>query len=300
MASKIGVDFGGSWLRVGVIDPDSGQARDIQRYPSPGDWSALTDILRSWNKSDITGFGIAVAATLGDHAVVLNAPNLSWLNGRNLRADLERLLGKKVVISNDMEAATEGELARGVLRQYRWAIFDTISTGWGGNLVLDGRRVDGEPGHVNVSFDPAFPCGCGALGCNEARFSGSAMERRIRDYIDVLQLEPAPDQGPWQVLGAAAEAEAPWALTLLDEWAEGVGRAWANVLNRIRQLEAIVYMGTTAESLLALPRVERRLRATLQRICMFPEHQADRFPIVPGTEPERAIHGAVILHDRLA
>ena len=162
------------------------------------------------------------------------------------------MLGKKVVISNDMEAATEGEMARGVLKQFKWAVFDTISTGWGGNLILNGLRVDSEPGHASVTFDSPFRCGSGHVGCREALYSGSGMERRI---------EEAPRHSAdshlcelWDTFHRAVDDESDWALTLLDDWAEGVGRAWANMLNCIRPLQAIVYMGMTAESLLPLPR----------------------------------------------
>jgi hypothetical protein len=58
-------------------------------------------------------------------------------------------------------------------------------------------------------------------------------------------------------------------------------------------------MGTTAESLLPIPRVEQRIRATMQRICMYPEHRRPDFPIVRAEEEHRAIHGAAIIWDRL-
>jgi hypothetical protein len=93
-------------------------------------------------------------------------------------------------------------------------------------------------------------------------------------------------------------AGTPWATALLDYWAEGVGRAWGNVLNRIRPIEAIVYMGTTAEKLLALPNVAQRLRATIQRICIFPEHQVPTFPIVAAQEPNRSLYGALAVYDK--
>ena len=70
-------------------------------------------------------------------------------------------------------------MAHGVLRHYAWAIFDTISTGWGGNLILNGMRVDGEPGHANITFDSPHHCGAGHTGCYEAFYSGSALEQQI-------------------------------------------------------------------------------------------------------------------------
>jgi glucokinase len=291
MAKKIGVDLGGSWVRVGVLGGDA--CLHVNRHPSPGGWDAFAALLAPYATADVEGFGIAIAGPIQDHALVLKGPNLHWLDGRDVRRDLGAILCKRVVVSNDMEAATEGERTRGMLRHYDWAIFDTISTGWGGSLVLAGKRVDGEPGHVNVRFDTPYRCGCGNYGCNEALYSGSALERRIREQLPDL----SAGMKVWPAFDAAVTAEAPWAIRLLDEWGAGVGRAWANTLNRIRPLQAIVYMGTTAESLIARPRVARKLRETIQYICQFPEHKADGFPILKAQEPYRAIYGAIAVYD---
>jgi predicted NBD/HSP70 family sugar kinase len=216
-----------------------------------------------------------------------------------VRRDLEAALGKKVVASNDMEAATEGEMARGVLKDFRWAVFDTISTGWGGNLILNGQRVDGEPGHANVRFDLAYPCGCGKFGCFEAFYSGSALQRRLLQILEARQGSSPPGSDLWQFFYHEAATGTSWAAALLDDWAEGVGRGWGNVLNRIRPMQAIVYMGTTAESMLAQPRVQQHLRATLQQICMFPEHKRHDFPILKAREEDRGMYGAIIVFDKV-
>jgi predicted NBD/HSP70 family sugar kinase len=291
MGKKIGVDLGGSWMRVGVLDGDGTLRAD--KHSSPVGWDQFAAILAAYRGADVEGFGIAIAGPIENHAIVVKGPNLHWLDGRDVRSELQATLGKPVVVSNDMEAATEGERARGVLQHYRWAIFDTISTGWGGNLLLGGRRVDGEPGHTNVRFDTRYRCGCGNFGCNEALYSGSAMQRRIREHLPGL----AAGADPWHPLHTAVDAGIPWAVELLDDWAEGVGRAWANVLNRVRPMQAIAYMGTTAESLIALPRVEKRLRETMRVICQFPEHKSEVFPILKAQEEDRSLYGAIAVYD---
>lgn len=302
MPKRIGVDLGGSWVRLGVLDVASASSvlEKVERHSSPGTWDRLVEILARGNAPDIDGYGIAVAATLENHAQVVKAPNLRWLDGRNMRRDLEATLGKKVVISNDMEAATEGEMARGVLKDFRWAIFDTISTGWGGKLVVNGVCIDGEPGHINVRFDLAYPCGCGKFGCNEGFYSGSAMQRRIAQILHARHADAPPGADLWEFFFHEAATGTSWAAALLDDWAEGVGRAWSNVLNRLRPMQAIVYMGTTAEHMLAQPRVQQRLRQTLQQICMFPEHKRHDFPILQAREENRGMYGALIVYDKVS
>jgi predicted NBD/HSP70 family sugar kinase len=300
MAKKVGIDVGGTWLRAGVIDSEAsdGGVSRFEKYPSPASWEDFTKIVSSYDKADIQGFGVAIAGPIDDHARVIKGPNLSWLEGRNVRGELEAVLRKTVVVSNDMEAATEGEMARGVLKQFAWAAFHTISTGWGGNLVLNGLRVDSEPGHVNVTFDCPYRCGSGHVGCREALYSGSGMENRINAHLRAPNALPSAEV--WRAFDSALDEENDWALALLDDWAEGVGRAWANLLNQIRPLQAIIYMGKTAKSLLRMQRVQERLRDTLDRICMYPEHRRSDFPILPAQEEKRAIYGAVIVYDKVS
>ena len=300
MATKVGIDLGGTWLRIGTLEVESNHqpALDVDAYPSPQNWNDFVELLSLHNSPAVDGFGIAISGPIYGHASVITAPNLPWLNGRNVRDDLERTLGKKIVVANDMEAATEGEMAYGVLANFSWAIFDTISTGWGGNLVLNGYRVDGEPGHANVAFDLPYRCNAGHRGCYESLYSGSAIERKIRTFLPKNAAEDPSDMA-WAEFWEAVDGSVQWAVEILDDWAEGVGRAWANTLNRIRPLQAIVYMGTTAENFLAKPRVTSRLRETMRMICMFPEHQSSDFPIIQAGVEHRGVYGAIIVYDKL-
>jgi predicted NBD/HSP70 family sugar kinase len=302
MNTKVGVDMGGTWLRAGVVEDSAngGRINRFVKHPTPTNWDGLVNILAPYDRDDIEGFGIAISGPIADHASVIKGPNIPWLEGRNVRQDLQAALGKRVVVSNDMEAATEGEFAHGVLRRFTWAVFDTISTGWGGNLLLNGVRVDSEPGHANVTFDSPYRCGSGHVGCREALYSGSAMERRIGEHLHGSQINAIPSGELWDAFHLSVRQEKAWAIALLDDWAEGVGRAWANLLNHIRPLQAIVYMGTTAEALLSNARVQQRLRETMKGICMYPEHRRPDFPILSAEEEHRAIYGAVIVFDKVS
>jgi hypothetical protein len=59
-------------------------------------------------------------------------------------------------------------------------------------------------------------------------------------------------------------------------------------------------MGTTAERMLAVPQALGKVRSTIQRIAMFPEHQSNAFPILAAQEPNRSIYGAVIVYEKEA
>jgi len=300
----VGVDLGGRLLRLGVVQINTqgnlNLQGDVVEHPSPRSWDEFLQVLRSHQPSNIKGYGIAIAGAIEGHAKVAKAPNLPWLDGRNVPEELTPHLGldpRQIVVANDMEAAAHGERERGVLKGCNWAIFDTISTGWGGTLILNGEVVVGEPGHVNLGFDLPYVCGCGNRGCVEALYSGSAMERRILHHLHDQNILFPPDLGEkvWDYFYKELESRSDWAVALLEEWAEGVGRAWANVLNRIRPIKMIVYMGTTAEKL--IPKAMDKIRATIRRICMFPEHK--EIEIKKAAEPNRSIYGAVLVYQRV-
>jgi hypothetical protein len=125
------------------------------------------------------------------------------------------------------------------------------------------------------------------------------MERRIGKCLGTRQASQSFSAELRDIFHQAVDDESDWALDLLDDWAEGVGRAWANMLNCIRPLQAIVYMGMTADSLLPMPRAQQRLRETMVKIYMYPEHRRRDFPILPAQEEHRAICGALIVYDRV-
>jgi predicted NBD/HSP70 family sugar kinase len=199
-------------MRVGVVEGNANEGRvsEFEKHQTPVEWNRFVEILAPYAKT-AEGFGVAVSGPVADHARVIKGPNIPWLEGRNVRQELELALGQRVVVSNDMEAATAGEMARGVLKGYSWAIFDTISTGWGGNLVLDGKRVDSEPGHANVTFNSPYRCGSGHVGCLEALYSGSGMERRIAEHLSRPFIPKTGSTEIWDAFHDAVDREVDWA-----------------------------------------------------------------------------------------
>ena len=302
----LAVDLGGTNIRFRTLEIPLDNPPDLEpsSVPSPGSLPELQKMIQSKIQARagraMEGLAICVPGPVEeDHHTVIKAPSSPWLDRQDLSKELATsgLEGLKVVVSNDMEAAARGEQAYGVLNGIEWAIFDTISTGRGGVLILDGRIVEGEPGHVNTSFHSPFVCGCGNVGCNEALYSGAAMERQILSHLESEQIlfpRDFPADRLWAYFDKELETRATWATLLLEGWAESVGRAWANVLNRVHPIRHIVYMGTTAESL--VPKAEPLIRSTMKRICMFPEHARGEFQILPATRKDRCLVGAALTY----
>ncbi|MBC8230123.1 ROK family protein, partial [bacterium] len=241
------IDGGGTWFRYALVGGPAGQLEleDRERQSSPKNFSELkTQIESAIKGSDCEGVAFAIAGPVTKHESMKDVANIPFLSHQNLKKWVEEEIKKPCVVINDMEAALAGEVEKGVLQGCEWAIFDTLSTGWGGALLLNGIEVPGEPGHINVDFDLDFVCGCTRVGCNEARYAGGPVGRRVRRIMAQRGTPISDDVDAGQFLTEETTKGTDWAVQLYREVGEGIGRAWANVLNRIPLIEKIVYMGS--------------------------------------------------------
>ncbi|MCB5189789.1 ROK family protein [Methylobacillus arboreus] len=186
-ALSIGVDIGGTNLRVGVV---SGQkVIDEQRFPA--DFSAICkqhapaiawqEILRITLSAlqrallahpEVTGIGIGFPGFINpETGRVMQSPNLPGLRDVDLAADLAKLTGLPVKLENDASVAAFGEY---ILLESppRSMIYIGLGTGVGGGLIHAGQPYPGdhgvamEVGHLIVEPGGRM-CGCGNHGCLE-------------------------------------------------------------------------------------------------------------------------------------
>ena len=197
----LGLDVGGTNLRAALVDGESGTVISAERRPLPGRSPAEVVAAASEAVAAVAGsrsaalcrrLGVGVAGqVLGESGLVLNAPNLGWREVA-LGALLERALGARVRIVNDLAAAAWGESRFGAARGAADALVVFVGTGVGAGLVVGGRLcegargVAGELGHVKVrppgGGEPRA-CGCGSTGCLEAYAGGANLAARVRAEV---------------------------------------------------------------------------------------------------------------------
>lgn len=129
--------------------------------------------------------GIATPGTLDPQQGVMKNCNTTSLNGKPLKADLERALDTEVFLANDANCFALAETRLGVVRQQfpdAKVVFGVImGTGVGGGLVVNGEVINGlqgiggEWGH-NFLDASGGHCYCGKKGCVEKVLSGPALE----------------------------------------------------------------------------------------------------------------------------
>ncbi|MBX7446167.1 ROK family glucokinase [Arthrobacter sp. MAHUQ-56] len=186
----IGIDIGGTKVAAGVVDAE-GRILSEARRSTPGtDPRAvervileLVEELSRGHRIRSVGIGAAGWMDLAG-GTVLFSPHLAWRN-EPLRENLERLLRRPVLLTNDADAAAWAEWRFGAGRGEDRLVCITLGTGIGGAMVMDGRLergrfgVAGEFGH-QVIMPGGHRCECGNRGCWEQYASGNALGREAR------------------------------------------------------------------------------------------------------------------------
>jgi glucokinase len=197
---SIAVDLGGTNLRIAAV---SDQGKMLEKITTGTEVKKgrefvireMTDAIRSLmtkhsSSGDLAGIGIGVPGFIDmDTDMVMRSPNLQdWANFP-VRQEVERLLGTKVILENDANAAAMGEKWLGAGRNTEHMAMYTLGTGVGGGIVTNGRLWHGmngmanELGHFNVESE-GHACGCGSRGCLEQYASATAIVRMAHEAID--------------------------------------------------------------------------------------------------------------------
>jgi glucokinase len=189
----IGVDVGGTNLRVGVIDG----LEVVEEYRVNADFSGLCRNNapdQSVRAIDAALFE-ALSAGLDKHPAVTSiglgfpgfivsgrvaqSPNLPGLQDVDLVTPLSERLGCPVTIENDALAAAYGEYHL-TGKQGPGLVYLGLGTGVGGGLIVDSRAFPGEHGVAmevgHIIVEPGGrPCGCGNHGCMEQYASATGV-----------------------------------------------------------------------------------------------------------------------------
>jgi len=190
----IGVDMGGTNVRMGIITPD-GKVLKKDHYPidTSKRASELIEELISKLKGliqkelkdpkQLIGIGVGIPGLINmKKGIISEAPNIRDLKDFRLRDFLEKEIPYPIAIENDANAFTLGEGWVGAAKGCKHYCGITLGTGVGGGIVVEGRILHGtegmagEVGHMVI--DPEGPlCGCGGRGCLEVYASGMAVRR---------------------------------------------------------------------------------------------------------------------------
>jgi fructokinase len=196
MTVRLGVDLGGTKLEIVALDAE-GRERLRRRIATPQDGydatlAAVTAMVRDAERElglapNAASVGIGTPGSVSRATGLLRGSNSVSLNGRPVREDLGRLLGRAVRITNDANCFALSEAADGA-GQGAAVVFGVIlGTGVGAGIAVHGRVLEGpnaiagEWGHNPLPWPgdderPGPRCYCGHTGCIETWLSGPGFE----------------------------------------------------------------------------------------------------------------------------
>lgn len=186
----VGIDLGGTFFKVGLVDSESGKIlKKIERETRVDEGrekvvERMANAVREISEGyDYIGVGVGSPGSIDhDNGIVRFSPNFpDWIDFE-LGGKLSALINKSVFVENDANAFVLGEKWFGAGKGHEHIVALTLGTGVGGGVISHGILITGrdgigtELGHVIV--EPNGPlCGCGNYGCLEALASATAIRR---------------------------------------------------------------------------------------------------------------------------
>lgn len=216
---RLGLDVGGTNLRLGVFSDlvlveetrfQANYSAICKQYPPAQAWQTIlqvtADAIRPLlNKYPaIQSIGIGFPGFIDPQTGTLaQSPNLPGLRDVNLGRDLTELLGIKVRVENDANAAAYGEYCQ-LGQPEGGLLYIGLGTGVGAGLVVNGKVWAGhhgyalEAGHIIVVPEGRL-CGCGNQGCVEKYASATGISQAYADLtgqtLTAHAIAVAADQG---------------------------------------------------------------------------------------------------------
>jgi fructokinase len=233
---RIGIDLGGTKIEGIVLDA-SGHELFRKRVDTEQEQGydhilarikQLHDELAANIKFQPHTFGIGTPGAISPRTGLLKNSNTVCMNGRPVKADLERLLGRKIEIQNDANCFVMAEALHGAGRGKKLVFGVIMGTGCGGGIVHNGevitgpQAIAGEWGHMCIHPDGPR-CYCGQRGCVETYISGGGLEARYAEQFGVKK--PFKD-----IAGDYRQGEAN-AVAFMKIFFRHFGRALANLID---------------------------------------------------------------------
>lgn len=251
MKYAIGIDLGGTNLRVALVSEEGEIARKLKKSSPEEVFDSLLETIAEVKHGEIAGIGLGVAGLIDrKNNRVFSSPNLRAVEGIDLIGGIQRRFNVPVYIENDANVAALGEKVSGAGRNFENFVLLTLGAGIGGGIIYKGSLLDvsAEVGHMSINAE-AEKCPCGNVGCLENYASARAMIARA-----VTMLEKGTESilkecckgniykiTPEDIYKSALEGDT-LSREILREAGKSLGVGLANLIN-ILSPEAIILAG---------------------------------------------------------
>jgi glucokinase len=325
----VGVDLGGTNLRIAAFDPEWRRLAyiNLPTRVREGPTAVVGDICDAVRRvleqcgpnQKLAGVGIGVPGPLELPAGKFHRPpNLPGFDGFLLKDAMESNLHTPVIVEKDANAAALAEWKSGVGKEMPGdsMCMLTLGTGVGAGIVLERKiwhgmnGMGGEGGHIPLVED-GFPCGCGGRGCLEQYASATAICRAANwaaarggaDRIAKLiarRIEEHSEFTARDLAGLAREGDEPSRQIFADA-GKYLGMGLAMLVNVFNLPLYVIGGGVVSGWDLFAPRMFEELRS-LSYIYGLTEPSADQgftagktYVVPAATGPDAGLLGAAML-----
>ncbi|MEP3232004.1 MAG: ROK family protein [Hyphomicrobiales bacterium] len=206
----IGIDWGGTKIEI-IALADDGAVLLRERIATPqNDYEACVDaavgLVRSCEThlGESGSVGVGIPGTISPATGLVKNANSTWLNGQNLKADLETKLQRDVRIQNDANCFTVSEAVDGAGAGKSVVSGIILGTGCGSGIAINGapllgaQGIAGEFGHTPLPYmtseeQPGNECWCGKRGCLETYISGTGFSRDFQLRTGATNTQPVSE-----------------------------------------------------------------------------------------------------------
>ncbi len=206
----IGIDLGGTNLRIGAVGPDN-----RMKVPSVIGSSVIADakhpvkelcrIIDEYMKQngirEIEAISIGVPSSVAnDKETVICTTNIRNSAGEvvfsneNIASGIREYFHRPVYVNNDVNNILLYDVAANHLEQKKIVIGIYIGTGVGASVMIDGKALEGKDGaELDLGHIPFFrgdrPCSCGKNGCCECYASGWRLQEIRAQYYPDTEIQ---------------------------------------------------------------------------------------------------------------
>lgn len=233
---RVGIDLGGTKIE-GIVLDSAGSELFRTRVNTEqekgydhilGRIKGLYDELTARLQHQPHTFGIGTPGAVSPRTGLLKNSNTVCMNGQPLKADLERVLGRKIGIQNDANCFAMAEALHGAGRGKNLVFGVILGTGCGGGIVYRGevvtgpQAIAGEWGHMSIAPDGPL-CYCGQRGCVETFISGGGLEARYAEKFGTKR--------PFKEIVTDYQAGDAGTVEFMKVFFRHFGRALANLID---------------------------------------------------------------------